>query len=168
MKLLRCILTFSMMLFIVGFLREIATRVESAGIIEYTDCLSAKRDRETERDTQTDRDRDRERQKQRERERDRQRQIQRDRDRERQRHRDRDTERERETERQRHRYIYIYIYREREGSSQRVSWYDTKPSDSKAEALVYAEYFALSGPLWPKVKAPDRILSMGRIEILSI
>ncbi len=50
--------------------------------------------------------------------------------------------------------------------------YDTKQSDG--ETPVMLEFWGmrvplllplLPGPLWPKVEAPDRVLSMGQIEL---
>ena len=57
----------------------------------------------------------------------------------------------------------------------RVSQYDTKQSDS--EASVMLELWEMRsttsspsdrGPLWPRVRAPDRVLSMGQIELFDI
>ena len=49
--------------------------------------------------------------------------------------------------------------------------YDIKQSDGEAPALeVWGMWSTLSlpllpGPLWPKVVAPDRVLSMGQITV---
>ena len=60
-------------------------------------------------------------------------------------------------------------------SLQWVSWYAIKQSDG--EALVILELWGmlstpslllLPGPLWPRVVAPDRILSMSQIDLFDI
>ena len=56
-----------------------------------------------------------------------------------------------------------------------VSWYDTKQSDGE-DALILELWgmqstpwlSSLLGPLWPWMGAPDRVLSMGKIEQNSI
>ena len=53
--------------------------------------------------------------------------------------------------------------------------YETKQSDGEASAMLelwgMQSTFSLqlrSGPLWPEVVAPDRVLSMGQIELFVI
>ena len=60
----------------------------------------------------------------------------------------------------------------RKTSSQWVSWYDTKQSDCEAPIMLKLwgnqntqSLPSLSGPLWPRVAAPDKVISMGQIEL---
>ena len=53
--------------------------------------------------------------------------------------------------------------------------YDTKQSDSEAPVKLELwglqstpSLLSLSGPFWPWVVAPDRVLSMGQIELFDI
>ena len=55
------------------------------------------------------------------------------------------------------------------------SGYDTKQSDGKASVMLELWGMQrnpllplLPGPLWPRVVAPDRVLSMGQMELLDI
>ena len=55
---------------------------------------------------------------------------------------------------------------------QRVSWYDTKQSDSEVIVMLerwgmrsYSSLPSLPIPLWPEEIVPDRVLSMGQIEL---
>ena len=57
-------------------------------------------------------------------------------------------------------------------SHQRVSWYDTKQSDGEVPVMLELWVMqstpslpSLPGPLWSGVVAPDRVLSMGQIEV---
>ena len=58
---------------------------------------------------------------------------------------------------------------------ERVSWYDTKPSDGEVPVMLEpwgmrsnTLLSSLLGPLWLGVTAPDRVLSMGQIELNSV
>ena len=58
---------------------------------------------------------------------------------------------------------------------QQVSWYDAKHSDGEAPVMrdVWGMWstpslLSLSGPLWPGVEAPDRVLSMSQMELFDI
>ena len=53
-----------------------------------------------------------------------------------------------------------------------VSWYDTKQSDGEVPVMLELwgmqstpSLPSLPGPLWPRVVAPDRVLSMSQIEV---
>ena len=46
--------------------------------------------------------------------------------------------------------------------------YDTKQSDGKAPVMLELLLPSLPGPLWPRVVAPDRVISMGQIKLLDI
>ena len=53
-----------------------------------------------------------------------------------------------------------------------MSWYDTKQSDDMVPVMLdlwgmqsTPSLLSLPGPLWPKVVAPNRVLSMGQIEL---
>ena len=55
---------------------------------------------------------------------------------------------------------------------QRMSWHDTKQSDGEVPVILKLwrmqntpSLQSLPGPLWPGVIAPDRVLSMGQIEL---
>ena len=53
--------------------------------------------------------------------------------------------------------------------------YDIKQSDSEASFMLElwgmqntSSLLSVPGPLWPRVEAPDRVLSMGHIELFDI
>ena len=53
--------------------------------------------------------------------------------------------------------------------------YDTKPSDGEAPVILElwrmqntSSLPSLPGPFWPGVVAPNRVLSMGQIELLDL
>ena len=47
--------------------------------------------------------------------------------------------------------------------------YDTKQSGDEARVMLELwEIQSIPGPLWPGVVAPDRVLSMGQIELVDI
>ena len=59
--------------------------------------------------------------------------------------------------------------------SWQVSWYDIKQSDCEAAIMLelwgmqsITSLALLPGSLWPGVKAPERVLSMGQIELFDI
>ena len=54
-------------------------------------------------------------------------------------------------------------------------WYDTKQSDGEAPLMLELWRIqstlslpSLPSPFWPGVRAPDRVLSMGQIELFDI
>ena len=60
-------------------------------------------------------------------------------------------------------------------SPQWVSWYDTKQSNGEVKVMLElwrmqstSSLPLLPGPLWPRMVAPDRALSMGYIELNGI
>ena len=59
--------------------------------------------------------------------------------------------------------------------SNECSWYDTKPSDNEAPVILVLRGMwstpslpSFPGPLWAGLVAPDRVLSMGQIEVFDI
>ena len=57
-------------------------------------------------------------------------------------------------------------------TSQGMSWYDTKQSDTEASVMLELSGMPntpslalLPGPLWPEVVASDSVLSMGLLEL---
>ena len=89
-------------------------------------------------------------------------------------------------------YIYIYTYTCPVGwdckihqlflckgvrlPPQRMSWYDTKQSDGEVPVMMLELWGmrstpslpALPGPLWLRVVATDRVLSMGQVELTCV
>ena len=47
-----------------------------------------------------------------------------------------------------------------------MSWYDTKQAEGKVPGMwSIPSLLSLPGLLWPRVVAPDRVLSMGQIKL---
>ena len=68
----------------------------------------------------------------------------------------------------------LYLCKEVKKPSKRVSRDDPKPSDGKVPVLKFWGMWStpslslLSGALWPGVVAPDRVLSIAKIELFDI
>ena len=69
----------------------------------------------------------------------------------------------------------LYLCRGLRPPPQWVSWYDTKQTDGEGPVMLELwgmrstpSLPSLPGPLWPGVVAPDRVLSMGQIELSCI